>query len=68
MLLTNSSPESSCEGIANLAEDQCSVTVRDGDEEMQIFAIQAICPWTPDNPESQICYHAPSEWNNVYSS
>ena len=65
---TSSNLSSGCEGIANLAENQCSVTVSEGDEVMEIFGIEGICPWTPDNPESQMCYHAPTEWNNVYSS
>lgn len=55
-----------CEGIANLAEYQCSIYIKDLD--VTIFTIDLVCEETPPGGDDTICYHAPTEWNNVYSS
>ena len=55
-----------CEGIANLAEYQCSVTVTELG--IEIFTQDLVCMVTTPANDDSICYHAPSEWNNVYSS
>lgn len=66
---TTQNPSSGCEAIANLAENQCSITVTDPDlpgVEERFFTIQIICE--PVINGDSFCYHAPTEWNNVYSS
>ena len=57
---------SGCAGIANLAENQCSITIPELD--YTIFMTDLICEVTPPGGNDTICYHAPTEWNNVYSS
>lgn len=62
----SNSISSGCEGIANLAENQCSITVPDLG--IEIFTVDLVCQYTPPGNDDTICYHAPTEWNNVYSS
>ena len=59
-----------CEGIANYAEGQCSVTLKDPNNHynLVLFMQTAICKHVPPNPDDYVCYHAPSEGNNVFSS
>ena len=58
-----------CEGIANIAEGQCTVTISDPDKGYHIVLFTAsTCPDSPPNPDDYVCYHAPSEGNNVFSS
>lgn len=58
---------SGCEGIANFAEGVCSVTVDVGFP-MEIFQNPAVCSNVPPNPDDYVCYHAPSDGNNIFSS
>lgn len=59
---------SGCEGIANFGESVCSVTIS-GIDEIRIFQEAGYgCQFVPPNPDDYICYHAPSEMNNVFSS
>ena len=59
---------SGCEGIANFAENQCSVTLSGPGYELSLFHDSNICFDTPPNADDYVCYHAPSENNNVFSS
>lgn len=62
----SNSVSSGCEGIANLGENQCSITIPELG--IEIFNIQIMCEYTAPGGDDTICYHAPSDWNNVYSS
>lgn len=55
-----------CEGISQHAEGACAVWL----EELgtSIFATTAICKYAPPSPEDYVCYNAPTDSNNVYSS
>lgn len=63
----SSSISSPCEGIAQNAEFACAVYIPDlstsilGDLDMG-------CNEMPPNPEDSVCYHNPSDANNVYGS
>ena len=61
---------SGCEGIALATEGSCAVhwEVTEG-VELIVFteAIQG-CEYTTPNPDDLVCYHAPSDGMNVYSS
>lgn len=57
---------SGCEGIANIGESNCSVYIPELGE--SIFNIEMICEVSPPGGNETICFHAPYEWNNVYSS
>ena len=60
---------SSCEGIANFGEDLCSVTLKGEGFELVVFTDPYVgCIYTPPNPDDFLCYHAPSEGNNIFSS
>lgn len=59
---------SGCEGIANFAEDICSVTLKGPGYDLTLFHDSQICFDSPPNPDDYLCYHAPSEFNNVFSS
>lgn len=60
---------SGCEGIANFGEGACSVTITGSFDSVSIFQDAAYgCQFVPPNPDDYICYHAPSEMNNVFSS
>ena len=54
-----------CAAFANLAEYQCSVTIPGLGN---IFTDDLTCEYTDPGTDDKICYHAPTEWNNVYSS
>lgn len=60
---------SGCEGIALFGENVCGVKVNMMDMDMVIIG-QGIggCEYQPPNPDDYICYHAPSDANNVFSS
>lgn len=62
----SNSISSGCEGIANLGEQQCSITIPG--LEYPIFTSTPICEITPPGGNDQICYHVPTDWNNVFSS
>jgi hypothetical protein len=55
-----------CEGIANIGENQCSILIPELGE--TIFNQDLVCSVTSPGGNETICYNAPSEWNNVYSS
>lgn len=55
-----------CEGIANLGEGQCSIKIPEFGK--SIFSIDLVCDITVPGGDDSFCYHAPTEWNNVYSS
>ena len=60
---------SSCEGIALFNENICGVKVDMMDIEMIIYGNgNGACEFQPPNPENLICYHVPSDANNVFSS
>lgn len=55
-----------CEGIANFAENLCSVTVNIGFD-IQIYN-NSNCEYTGPDFEDMVCYHVPSDFNNVFTS
>ena len=58
---------SGCEQISNAAEYMCAV--RDTEAEMTyITGDVSGCVFTPPNVDDLVCYHAPSDSNNVFSS
>ena len=59
---------SGCEGIANFTEGMCSVTLTGPGYNLVLFSDTNICRDTPPNPDDYLCYHAPTEGNNVFSS
>ena len=61
---------SGCEGIANYAENLCSVTVKipGSNTLIEVFMSSSVCLYFPPNLDDTVCYHAPNESNNVYSS
>ena len=59
---------SGCEGIANFAEDMCSVTYKVFGAEAQLFTLSEVCRDNVPRKDDYVCYHAPSEANNVFSS
>lgn len=56
-----------CIGIANFAETVCSVTVNIGFD-IEIFQQEPVCKWTGPEVDDMVCYHAPSDNNNVFTS
>lgn len=61
---------SGCEAISIFGEGACPVLYKaDGVTDVTLFhGNKENCEWVPDNPDDFICYHAPSEMNNVFSS
>lgn len=57
-----------CEGIANFDDDSCSIYVEDTGVAINIFTQPHICIYTGPAFEDRICYHAPTEMNNAFSS
>lgn len=57
-----------CAAIANYGENQCSVTYSEGGIELNLYNIQGVCYYTGPGFEDMICYHAPGDWNNVFTS
>lgn len=58
-----------CEGIAQLAWGLCSVHVKSPGVDMMIFqAGMKGCEYSGPDVDDMVCYHAPSEINNVFSS
>ena len=63
-----------CEGIANFVEGSCSVTVKipgpntDAATLIEVFMSSSVCTFVPPNLDDTVCYHAPNESNNVFSS
>ena len=58
---------SSCEGIANFAMGLCSITIDIGFP-MEIFQTAEICEYHGPEVDDMVCYHAPSDNNNVFTS
>lgn len=59
---------SGCEGIANFNERECSVLLQGPGYDIKLFSMVNVCRDVPPNPDDYVCYHAPSEANNVFSS
>lgn len=61
---------SGCEAIAMFGENVCPVIYKGKDNfQLSIFQTKAFgCEYCPPNPDDFICYHAPSEMNNVFAS
>ena len=57
-----------CEGEALFVENACPVIIHLGSLEITIFGQSPMCEFIPPNPDDFICYHAPSEMNNVFAS
>lgn len=57
-----------CEGIANFAENACTVTLRGDGYELVLFNSNTVCLDSPPNADDYLCYHAPTENNNIFSS
>lgn len=57
-----------CEGIANFNDNGCSIDVNDVGVTLNIYTQPGICVFTGPGFEDRICYHAPSEMNNAFSS
>lgn len=58
---------SGCEQISNMAEYACAV--EDSESQMTYIANGVSgCVFTPPNPDDFVCYHAPSDSSNVFSS
>ena len=66
-LSIGSSVSSSCEGIANFAIGLCSITI-DGGFALNIYQDGAICEYTGPDVDDMICYHAPADNNNIFTS
>ncbi len=58
---------SSCEGIANFAMGLCSVTIDIGFE-IEVFQTADICAYHGPEVDDMVCYHAPSDNNNIFTS
>ncbi len=67
MLSISTPVASSCEGIANFAIGLCSVTIDVGFE-MEIFQSANICEYHGPGVDDMVCYHAPSDNNNIFTS
>ena len=59
---------SGCEGIANFQEGMCAVSLKGEGYDLLLFVDPNVCRDVPPNPDDLLCYHAPSEHNNVFSS
>lgn len=57
-----------CEGIANFEDHGCSIHVTDEGVDITIYAQRGVCTYTGPGYEDLVCYHAPSEMNNAFSS
>ena len=56
-----------CEGIANNTDESlCSVDIPELGK--NVFTVKGICKLTGPGWTDRICYHAPSESNNVFTS
>lgn len=68
-LSVGSNATSSCEAIANFAEGYCSVSLDlGGGEILEIFQLEEVCFYSAPEVNDFVCYHAPSDFNNVFSS
>ena len=66
-LSIGTSVSASCEGIANFAMGLCSITI-DAGFPMDIFQTENICEYSGPGVDDMVCYHAPSDNNNVFTS
>ena len=67
-LMLSQSIASSCYGIANFAEDICSVTVSAYGMTINIFEDKFICEYIGSGLDGIVCYHAPADNTHVFSS
>ena len=66
-LSLGSGVSSSCEAIATFAEMVCAVVIDIGFE-ITIFQDPVICEYTGPDVNDMVCYHAPADNNNVFTS
>ena len=57
-----------CEGIANFNDENCAIYVQDTGVNIIIYSQPHVCIYTGPGFEDRICYHAPTEMNNAFSS
>ena len=57
-----------CEGIANFEANNCSINVVDEGVNINIYLDMNICHYSGPGVEDMICYHAPTDMNNAFSS
>lgn len=57
----------SCEAIALFAEEFCPIRVDIGFE-IEIFQSELICEYSAPDVNDMVCYHAPADNNNVFTS
>lgn len=55
-----------CEGISQHAEGACAVYVKEIG--LSVFSTKGTCDYYNSEMQDMVCYHAPSDANNVYSS
>lgn len=55
-----------CEGIANFDGRGCSIDVTELN--INIHVDVGVCQYTGPTTDDMICYHAPSDMNNAFSS
>lgn len=67
-VIAASSPvAASCEAIALFAETVCPIKVDIGFE-IEIFQDGSVCDYSAPDVNDMVCYHAPSDNNNVFTS
>lgn len=59
---------SNCEGIALATEGSCQVHLKGNGYDLKIFTQEISCEFSPPETDDWVCYHAPSDGMNVYSS
>lgn len=57
-----------CEGIANFDGASCSIQITDTGVSINIYSQTGVCDYTGPGYEDMICYHAPSQFQNAFSS
>ena len=68
-LALGSGAASGCEAIANFAEMVCSISLDlGGGEIIDVYQLPEICMYSTPDVKDFVCYHAPSDSNNVFSS
>ena len=67
MLGAASPAASSCEAIALFAELNCPIRVNIGFD-IEIFQEANICDYHTPDVNDMVCYHAPADNNNVFTS
>ena len=68
-LTLSQSIATACEETALFGEGSCPVNIQVGSINVMIFqSAESGCDFCPPNADDYICYHAPSEMNNVFAS